>query len=52
MSGLASIAAFALGGVYGVPSATSSPDYTAQATAVVHESTTTTASTTTTTSCR
>jgi cytoskeletal protein RodZ len=51
MSGLASIAAFALGGVYGVPAATSSPDYTAQASAIVHESTTTTtASTTTTTS--
>jgi hypothetical protein len=46
MSGLVSIAAFALGGVYGVPAATSSPDYTAQASAsvrvAVHESTTTT----------
>jgi hypothetical protein len=55
MSGLASIAAFALGGVYGVPAATSSPDYTALVSAnvrvVVPESTTTTpASTTTTTS--
>ena len=30
MSGLTSIAVFALGGVYGVPAATSSPDYAAQ----------------------
>jgi hypothetical protein len=53
MSGLASIAAFALGGVYGVPAATSSPDYTAQVSAnvrvAVHESTTTTTASTTTT---
>ena len=33
MSGLASVATFALGGVYGVPAATSSPDYTALASA-------------------
>jgi hypothetical protein len=50
MSGLASIAAFALGGVYGVPAATSSPDYAAQASAnvrvAVYESTTTTTATT------
>jgi hypothetical protein len=50
MSALASVAAFALGGVYGVPAATSSPDYTAQALAIVHESTTTTLASTTTTS--
>jgi hypothetical protein len=52
MSGLASIAAFALGGVYGVPAATSSPDYGATALVRVHvppTTTTTTASTTTTT---
>jgi len=46
MSGLASIAVFALGGVYGVPSATSSPDYAAQAPAsalvATHAPTTTT----------
>jgi hypothetical protein len=49
---LASIAAFALGGVYGVPAATSSPDYGATALVRVHvppTTTTTTASTTTTT---
>ena len=54
MSGLASIAVFALGGLYAVPAATSSPDYALQATpgALVAASvptTTTTASTTTTT---
>jgi hypothetical protein len=55
MSGLASVAVFALGGVYGVPAATSSPDYTAQTTtsalALAHAptTTTTTSSTTTTT---
>jgi hypothetical protein len=53
MSGLASVATFALGGVYGVPAATSSPDYTAQASSIVrvavHESTTTTTGSTTTT---
>jgi hypothetical protein len=53
MSGLASVATFALGGVYGVPAATSSPDYTALASATVpmavHESTTTTPAPTTTT---
>jgi hypothetical protein len=54
MSGLASIAVFALGGLYAVPAATSSPDYALQATpgalgAVSVPTTTTTASTTTTT---
>ena len=59
MSGLASIAVFALGGIYGVPAATSSPDYATSATgtphvaALVPTTTTTTAApptTTTTTS--
>ena len=59
MSGLASIAVFALGGIYGVPAATSSPDYATSATGTPHEAalvpttTTTTAApptTTTTTS--
>ena len=55
MSGLASIAAFALGAVYAVPAAVSSPDYgapqAATALAVAQlPTTTTTASTTTTTS--
>jgi len=51
MSGLASVAVFALGGVYGVPAATSSPDYTAQTTtgALVPAHAPTTTSTTTTT---
>jgi hypothetical protein len=52
MSGLTTVAVFALGGVYGVPAATSSPDYSAQPTTalvVAHAPTTTTTSTTTTT---
>ena len=53
MSGLASVAVFALGGVYGVPAATSSPDYAAQTTTrtlvVAHAPTTTTTTTTSTT---
>ena len=36
MSGLASIAVFALGGIYGVPAATSSPDYATSATGIPH----------------
>jgi hypothetical protein len=52
MGGLTSVALFALGGVYGVPAATSSPDYTAAQTTtsalvVAHAPTTTTTTTST-----